>query len=290
MRRRRPEDLPDVFLGRTVVDAGLLTEKQLRGPLVVRLMRGVYRPSWVEETHELRCEGAGLIAPETALITGRSLAAILGVRLLRTGDDVEMAVPEEDHFDPPAGVRVRRVARGPGPGTPWRTTRLAGSFRLGFDLAARRPLPLGTAYLDAVVKAGHVSLDTFRHELEACHDNDVCAVRAAAELVDPRSESVPESQVRILLRQAGFAVEPQYVITASNSFVARVDLALVDECVAIEYDGAWHALREQLEKDRRRLNALQAAGWTVVHVTAAMLADPPQIVDAVRRASASRAR
>ena len=60
--RRRPE-LPDVFRGRDVVDSGTLTEKQLRGPNVVRVMRGVYRPAWVPETHELRCEAAGLVVP-----------------------------------------------------------------------------------------------------------------------------------------------------------------------------------------------------------------------------------
>jgi very-short-patch-repair endonuclease len=288
--RNRAEDLPDVFLGREVVEGGLLTEKQLRGPTVKRVLRGVYRPSWVHETHELRCAAAGLVIPASAVITGRSTATLLGVPLARVGDDVEVAVPEEDHFDPPAGVMVRRAANGVGPGTPWRTTGLAGPFRFGFDLAARRPLPLGTAYLDAVARAGHLPLEEFRKRLDDCHDNDVCAVRAAAELVDPRAESIPESQVRVLLRLAGFPVEPQHVITVGNNFVARVDLALVDQRIAIEYDGAWHALREQLEKDRRRLNTLHAAGWVVVHVTAEMLRDPAQLVEAVRRAVAIRVR
>ena len=52
-----------------------------------------------------------------------------------------------------------------------------------------------------------------------------------------------------------------------GDFVARVDLAFVERRVAIEYDGAWHANAGQFALDRRRLNRLVAAGWTVLHVT-----------------------
>lgn len=37
--------------------------------------------------------------------------------------------------------------------------------------------------------------------------------------------------------------------------------------LAIEYDGLWHAGAGQFGRDRRRLNALHAAGWRVLHVT-----------------------
>ena len=57
--------------------------------------------------------------------------------------------------------------------------------------------------------------------------------------------------------------------------------------MAVEYDGAWHVLREQLEYDRARSNALGDAGWTTVHVTAAMLRRPDEVVAAVRRAVAT---
>jgi very-short-patch-repair endonuclease len=60
--------------------------------------------------------------------------------------------------------------------------------------------------------------------------------------------------------------------------VARVDLAYPELRLAIEYDGAWHDERGQFTKDRRRLNRLAAAGWTVLHVTAADLHDPEALV------------
>jgi very-short-patch-repair endonuclease len=46
----------------------------------------------------------------------------------------------------------------------------------------------------------------------------------------------------------------------------------------------WHVLREQLERDRLRLNRLHEAGWTVLHVTAAMLRHPDEVVATVRAA------
>jgi very-short-patch-repair endonuclease len=56
-----------------------------------------------------------------------------------------------------------------------------------------------------------------------------------------------------------------------SRFVARVDLAWPEQRVAVEYDGLWHGTPAQFHRDRRRLNALVAAGWTVIHVTSAQL-------------------
>jgi very-short-patch-repair endonuclease len=61
----------------------------------------------------------------------------------------------------------------------------------------------------------------------------------------------------------------QYVVRDERrQFVARVDFAWPAAKVALEYDGVWHADGTQLRSDRRRLNGLVAAGWTVLHVTA----------------------
>jgi very-short-patch-repair endonuclease len=77
----------------------------------------------------------------------------------------------------------------------------------------------------------------------------------------------------------------QYTIHDGGRFVARVDLAWPERKVALEYDGVWHATAAQLHRDRRRLNRLATAGWTVLHVTSARLqADFPGILAEVRAA------
>ena len=60
--------------------------------------------------------------------------------------------------------------------------------------------------------------------------------------------------------------------------MVRVDFAWPDRKVAVEYEGRWHGGRQHVARDRRRLNRLTAAGWTVVFVTAEDLADPVALV------------
>jgi very-short-patch-repair endonuclease len=67
-------------------------------------------------------------------------------------------------------------------------------------------------------------------------------------------------------------------------FVARVDFAWPDRKVIVEYDGLWHAEDGQFVKDRRRLNQLRAAGWTVVFVTATDLHRPVELMASIAAA------
>lgn len=60
--------------------------------------------------------------------------------------------------------------------------------------------------------------------------------------------------------------------------MARVDFAWPDRKIALEYEGAWHGTVQQVGRDRRRLNALTAEGWTVLFVTAADLHDPAALI------------
>ncbi|MGY2066835.1 endonuclease domain-containing protein [Blastococcus sp. SYSU DS0619] len=104
-----------------------------------------------------------------------------------------------------------------------------------------------------------------------------------AGLVNPLAESQPESRLRVALALSGLHAVPQYSVRdAAGDFVARVDLAFPEQRVALEYDGLWHAGPAQFAKDLRRLNRLVAAGWTVLHVTAADLGRLDELVVRVR--------
>jgi very-short-patch-repair endonuclease len=75
---------------------------------------------------------------------------------------------------------------------------------------------------------------------------------------------------------------------SDDRFVARVDFAWPDAKVAVEYEGLWHGQAQHVARDRRRLNELAAAGWTVVFVTAADLRDPVQLIARIAAALSSR--
>lgn len=280
-RRSFISDLPRVFVGSAAVEQGLLTTAQLRGPRVVPVLHGVYRPSWVQQTHELCCEAAALVLPEAVLITGRSAATVRGVPLAGARDEVEAIVPFGIRAPRLRGVTVRQTMTPGPPDTAVNGLRLARPLRIAFDVAARRQQPRAVAYLDALARAGIVDLDSFGQWLGACHDNDVVGVRAALADTDPRAESIPESEMRVILRRAGFAPVVQYVVRDGGRRIMRADLALPELRIAILYDGAWHALREQLEKDRVQQRLMQQAGWMTVHVTAQLLRTPTALVAAV---------
>lgn len=80
----------------------------------------------------------------------------------------------------------------------------------------------------------------------------------------------------------------QYRIFDAQGFVAKVDFALPELRIAIEYDGLWHGERRAFLDDRRRLNRLVAAGWIVLHVTVEDLQRPEQLLARLRALIARR--
>jgi very-short-patch-repair endonuclease len=284
-------EMHGVFLGTEAVGAGAVSAQQLRGKRYTRLFRDAYIPAGYRITHALRCEAAALVVPDAAVLTGRSAAAILGLDLTRPGDPVEWLIEESLQF----GARGMAMKRTPIASTDWfhgKFCRLATPSRMGFDLARGSNLRKAVSFLDAMVHHGLVNLPELQRYCSARHEHGVRNARAAVELVDGRAESLPESELRVVLAFGGIEVTPQVGITDANGMlIARADLAVDGYKVAIEYDGAWHSLREQLEKDWVRLRRLRDDGWEVVHITAKDLAgDPAALCDAVRRACARASR
>lgn len=283
-----PRDLPAVFRGSQALAEGLLTRRQLRGPCVVRMFRDVYRPAWAPQSHELACRGLALVMPREARFTGRSLAVLRGVPLARPEDRVEVLLPEHLRCEL-RDVAVRRTVR-PEKGDSWvKGLPVVSDLRMAFDLAAPWPLPLAVGHLDAAVRGGLLEPGRFARWLSTRHDDGVVHVRRASGLIVPTAESVPESQVRVLLGLAGIEVTVQHTVRRDGRFVARVDLAVRGLRLAIEYDGRHHGLGSQLSLDRQRHNRLMAAGWTVLYVTAELLRDPRRLVAEVRGAMAQAA-
>lgn len=120
---------------------------------------------------------------------------------------------------------------------------------------------LGTSLLvEDLVAAGDWILTQggSRAELDAvaltARRRGAIALREAAALVRPGSESPRESIVRSVLVQAGLP-EPELnwtLWTAAGTFVARLDMAYPRHRVAVEYDGRHHADAEQFRRDADR--------------------------------------
>ncbi len=273
-----------VFLARDVLAAGLLTRNQLESRAWRRLFRGVHADASLPDTHGTRIAGAALVVPDGAVFAGRTAAYLLGAdALVEVGGPVEVIVPEAARFGPLIGLRIRRTS------LPITDVRTVGRYtcttplRTAVDIARYEDVPASVVALDVLLSRGLVRARDLG-EVAALLPPGRGSVRArqAVDLADERAESPPESVLRVLLRFAGLSPVPQYVVRdAEGRFVARVDLAFPELRVAVEYDGAWHGRPGEPARDRRRHNALVAAGWTVVHVTAADLHAPARVVASV---------
>ncbi|WP_216210453.1 endonuclease domain-containing protein [Amycolatopsis aidingensis] len=288
----RPHELTDVFRGSEARREGLVTAGQLRGPAFRRLFQDVYVPSGIPVTHELRCRGAALIVPEEAVLTGRSAATVLGVPLAKTHDPVEFVVPEKFRFGPIKGVHVRRTEITRKESRPWKRVRIARPARVVLDLVLRlsprthnwiRRLRIAVPDVDAFLRTGLVKRRKLAYALLRRRNRGIRLARSALALADPRAESLPESELRVVLSTGGLAPTPQYKIRRKRKVVARLDLALPEHQVAIEYDGRWHLKAEQIKHDHARRKRLKAEGWRFVIVDAELLAGPYQkLLDLVR--------
>lgn len=281
--------LPAVFRGRDAVDAGMLSARQLRGPRVRRLFNGVYCPFPTTVDHTLLCRAAALVGQGQLVLTGRSAATVRGVVLADAHDPVEVLTLGAGRVHRRPGLDVRRAHIDAAHHGPWREIRIATPLRTAFDVISRRSIADAVADLDQLLRAGAVERAALQRFLSQHHDDGVVHARRVLELADGRAESRPESAVRVLLALGGVDAEPQHkVIGLDGSVVARVDLAVVEIRLAIEYDGRWHAERSAFTRDRERLNAIHAAGWEVLTVTAEMLRTPHRVLDLVKAATARR--
>ncbi len=291
----RPPHRPPALRGRffdgpAAVAAGLITRTQLQGKAWRRLVRGVYADALLPVTHELRCQAvAAHLLPDGGAIAGRSAATLLGPGLARPVEPVEVIAPEAGrprvrdviahagHLDP----AERCLIRGIPVTTPLRTC---------WDLTQWLDPIEAVVLLDRIVRAGLVTEATLSAHA-AARRGTYGSVRFAqtVALVNGRAESPQESRLRVMMVLAGLPMpQVQWKIYDAAGFIARVDLAYPELRVAIEYDGVWHASADQLNNDRDRLNRLQAAGWLVIHVTAARLYTPEPLLHEITGALATR--
>jgi very-short-patch-repair endonuclease len=256
----------------------------LEGPRVVRVHTGVYRYVDTELTYALAIAAARRILPPGAAL---SHLTNLRWRGLQVGADVPL------HFSTNSRTHVERngivVHRRQGL---LRPDVLNGIPILGPDrtfvdcgtmLSLRRMVEVG----DWLVANDHTDLLTLRAYVIQSHLDGVIRARDAASLVREGSESIRESALRWHLTRAGLP-EPELnrdILDEAGRFLARGDIVYRRWKVLVEYDG-WHHERDALQRQRDHLRreALEAAGWRVIVITAADMSSPVSIVRRVRHA------
>jgi hypothetical protein len=269
-----------VFRGSEEVARGRLTRAQLRSSAWRRLFPDVYACSSLPLTHQRRARAVANLLLPGAVVSGRSAAVLWGVDLATADDPVECTLAPARRAGAVRGVRVTRRRLPDGDVVRRDGILVTTPLRTALDLARVQPPDEAVVCLDQFLRSGLVTLADVRAAAAVTTGPGCRGIRLAAARADGLAQSPQETRLRLLVHRSPLPrPTAQLVIREPDgSFVAQVDFGWPEQKVALEYDGVWHGEAQQVGKDRRRLNRLTAAGWTVIFVTAADLRDPAALV------------
>jgi hypothetical protein len=210
--------------------------KRLRRGLWVRVSRGVLR----DVNHELSGDDVLLLAfleaGPKAVVGLRSAAWVLGLDLLKKPPRPEILVPDLPKAALPGLVRteVREhdvVVIG--------LLRVTTAERTLLDCAARLPQVEAVVLVDSAFRLGVTTPDALE---QAWRDRSRLRgrsrVREVLDVADPLSGSAPESEFRLLVRDAGLPCPvSQHEVVSDGHVIGRVDFAWPEFRLIVEIDG-----------------------------------------------------
>jgi Protein of unknown function (DUF559) len=284
-----PRDLSYApFRGSDAIAAGMLTRRQLQSPRWRRMFRDIYVAAAVRLDHHAWCIAASLMLDGRGAISGRSAAALFNVDVLARGAPVEVTVPRSMRLLPPPRMNIMRSALPVGDTQQWAGMLTTTPLRTAFDIARRPPLFEAVVGVDAMLTARLVT----RSQLERFGTArkrwpGMRQLHKVLVVCDGGAESPMESRLRLVLIAGGlpWPVTQHEVFDPNGAFVARLDLAYPEFRLGIEYEGDHHRDRYTYQQDLRRINALNACGWTVLRFGAAdVYRNPGRVVATVRAA------
>lgn len=283
---------PDVFRVSAKGGAGL-SRNQSRGSAFVSPSAGVRQRRETVGDPISDARAALAACGSDAVVTDLAAARIWGLPLPRTlpVDDelISVAVGSGGSRTQRRGTRGRRLRLPPFHVTQVENVVVTTPARTWLDCAPWLRRSDLVAMGDAILHRRLATPGEFQHLLTwGYRRRGMVAVRAAVPILDGGAESPAESWVRVLLVDGGLPAPLCNVdIMDKDQWIARVDMVWPDARVIVEYDGAGHLDERQRRRDAERLNALHAAGWRVIVLTANDLKRPRQTVALVREALSS---
>jgi hypothetical protein len=269
--------MADVFIGSAAVDAGALTDYQLRR-WYRTIFRDVYLPKSVEPSLSDRMLGAWLWSRRRAIVAGAAASALHGAQWVDADTPIELVTKSAR---PHRGLVVRNETLGADEVTRRRRLPVTTVARTAFDLGRHLPRGQALARLDALMRATPFSAEDVQVLTKRYRGaRGMRQLAGLLPLVDGGAASPRETWLRLLLIDAGLP-KPTTQIPVNDGWqmVGLLDMGWEDFMVAAEYDGDQHRTdRPQIVKDIYRLEKFRDLGWIVVRVVAEHRPD-----DVVRR-------
>lgn len=161
---------------------------------------------------------------------------------------------------------------------------------MAVDIAHLLPLAQAQELLDRLLLLQVVDLQQLVAEVDSSRRYGCRQARRLLRSAGDRAASEAERMAQVLLRSAGLDGFVANFPTDVAGRTIKIDLAFVQERVAIEVKGwAFHSLPDRGRSDAEREADLQLAGWLVITVTwFDLVSRPDYVVDRVRDAIALR--
>jgi very-short-patch-repair endonuclease len=276
-----------VIRRRQAFDLGLSGEELtalIQSEELTRICPGRYRvhpaESWADRVRGLR-----VLAGRDAIACRGTAARLHGIEGPPTSELITFYVPASAHLVRRPGMWVTRSEFAPTEICVHDDVPCTATLRTVVDCARFLPHANAVATIEGGVRKG-LALDEVRVEIGALgRVVGAPAARRALRRVDLRSQSLLETEARLLLLDSGVDVEPQVELGNWHA-----DLGVLGVRLAIELQGGTHRTKEQQQEDETKRAAFIASGWELVGFTADDVRKRPgYLVALVRRLVAVRA-
>jgi very-short-patch-repair endonuclease len=230
--------------------------------------------SWLD-----RVRGLAVLAGNGAVVARGAAARLHEIEGPPTADIVTMYVPMSSHLLRHAGMWVYRAQLAPEEICAVRDIACTAPLRTVVDCARFLPHANAVATIEGACRKRYVTLDEVTAAIEALHRVDGApAARRALARVDLRSQSLLETEARLLLLDHGVDVEPQVELGNWHA-----DLGVLTARLAVELQGGTHRTKEQQQEDETKRAAFLASKWELVGFTADDIRKRPGYVVAIVR-------
>lgn len=250
----------------------------VRDGTLIRVSPGRYRvhpmESWVD-----RVRGLQLLAGRDAVAARGAAARLHEIEGPPTADLITFYVPTSGHLVRQAGMWVVRADLSPEEICAAQDITCTAPLRTVVDCARFLPHPNAVATIEGGIRKEMVTLDEVTAAIGALHRvAGAPAARRALGRIDLRSQSLLETEARLLLLDNGVDVEPQLGLGNWHA-----DLGVRNVRLAIELQGGTHRSKEQQQQDETKRATFLSSDCELVGFTADDVRTRPGYVVAVVR-------